>query len=118
MIPIDICKFNFLSGVDKDRCNDGSVRFVQYTKPKRPEEYATLRCLPSYYGERTEYSLSVHLPQQRNVDILATVSHTSANCWKVMVSTLSRSDVITCKTLNEVIDELKRVFGVKSNLRC
>lgn len=111
MIPIDTGKFVFLHGVDLHRCKDESVRLVKYTTPEQPEEYVTMRRRPSFYSDNTEYMLQVHLPPLREASALVTVAHTSPNCWKVTVSTSERSDIITCKTLNEVTNELKRVFG-------
>lgn len=119
MIPIDIGKFQFLShGVDIKRCGDESVRLVRYTTPEQPKEYATMQRRMSFYADSTEYVVSVHLPPLRELDTLVTVAHTSANCWKVTVSSLSYTDVITFKTLNEVIEMFKSVFGANSNLRC
>lgn len=111
MIPIDIRKFQFLShGVEIALCGDESVRLVKYTVPEQPKEYVTMQRRLSFYGDSTEYALSVHLPQPRNVDKLVTVVHTSANCWKVTVSTSECSDIRVYNTLNEVLDELKLIF--------
>lgn len=111
MIPIDIGKFQFLQRVvDLHRCEDESVRFVQYTKPAQPDELLTMQRRPSYYDESTEYSMSVHLPRPRELATLVTVAHTSVNCWKVTVSTLACSDIFTMGTLREVTEVLKRVF--------
>ena len=111
MIPIDTRKLELPRTVDVERCEDESVRIIRYTKPEPPKEYATMQQIQSYYGDGTVYKLSVHLPPLREVAMLATVAHTSANCWKVTVSTSDRSDILTYKTLNEVTHELKRVFG-------
>ena len=110
MIPIDVRKFNLPKRIQCEHCTDESVRFISYTTPTTPNDYITMQRRPSYYGESTEYSLSVHLPEQRRVEILATVAHTSVNCWKMSVSKASGSDFYSFKTLNEVSDELKRVF--------
>ena len=111
MIPIDIGKFRLSNKVVTHHCLDGSVRLIKYTEPKKPKDYVTMERRPSYYGDSTQYDLSVHLPPLREVAMLATVAHTSANCWKVTVSTSDRSDIFTYKTLNEVTNELKSVFG-------
>lgn len=110
MIPIDTRKFNLPRTVAIQPCKDESVRFILYTNPEPPEEYATFQRRPSYYGESTEYTVTVHLPKLRELVSCVTVAHTSPNCWKVTVSTLYSSDIIVCKTLNEVQDILKRVF--------
>lgn len=110
MIPIDVRKLNLPRGVDMHRCQDESVRLVRYSSSALPDNLLSMQKCPSYYGNGTEYMLSVHLPIQRSVDVLATVAHTSPNCWKVAVSTPLASDIFTLKTLNDVIAVLKRVF--------
>lgn len=110
MIPIDVRKLSLPRDVDVSRCKDESVRLVRYNKPVPPDDLLTMQKRSIYYGDGTEYMLSVHLPQQRVVEILATVAHTSANCWKVTVSTNVYSDSLTYKTLNEVTDKLQSVF--------
>ncbi|MDE6399185.1 MAG: hypothetical protein K2L51_07680 [Clostridiales bacterium] len=112
MIPIDIGKFHLSCKIDTKHCMDGSVRLIRYTEPTPPDEYVTMNRYRNCYDEITRhYTLSVHLPPLREVSSLVTVAHTSPNCWKVTVSTLERSDIITCKTLNEVTEKLKNVFG-------
>ena len=110
MLTIDIRKLELPRTVDVERCEDESVRIIQYTKPELPKEYATMQRRPNYYGESTEYTLSVHLPPLRKVDIVVTVAHTSVNCWKVTVSTRERSALLTMGTLRDVTEELKRLF--------
>lgn len=110
MLTIDIRKLELPRTVDVERCEDESVRIIQYTKPELPKEYATMQRRPSYYGESTEYTLSVHLPPLRKVDIVVMVAHTSSNCWKMTVSARTGSDIFTMGTLHEVTAELKRVF--------
>lgn len=110
MIPIDVRKFNLPKKIQCEHCSDGTVRFIRYTTPATLDDYITMRRLPNFYGESTEYSLSVHLPESSKVDTLVTLAHTSANCWKMSVSKASGSDLYSFKTMNEVSDELKRVF--------
>lgn len=110
MISIDVRKFDLPRSVVIEKCDDESVRLIRYIKVEPPKEYVTMQRCCSFYGESTEYALSVHLPEQRKVDVLATVAHTSANCWQVVVSTKSYSDIRSYKTLNEVTETLKRVF--------
>lgn len=110
MIRIDTNKLELPRTVDIEQCTDGSVRIIKYTKPELPKELLTMQRRLSYYGDSTEYIASVHLPEQRKAEILATVAHTSTNCWKVTVSTPNSSDIFTMGTLREVTEELKRVF--------
>lgn len=111
MLTIDIRKLELPRTVDVERCEDESVRIIRYTKPEPPKEYATMQQIQSYYGDGTVYKLSVHLPPLRKADIVATVAHTSVNCWKVTASTRAGSDILTFKTLNEVTESFKRIFG-------
>ena len=111
MLTIDIRKLELPRTVDVERCEDESGRIIRYTKPEPPKEYATMQQIQSYYGDGTVYKLSVHLPPLRKVDIVVTVAHTSVNCWKVTASTRYSSDILTFKTLNEVTESFKRIFG-------
>lgn len=109
MIPIDIRKFTIRAkNVEAERCEDGSVRFVRYTKVEKPNELLTMRKGYAFDGDR--YELQLHLPPQRKLDTVVTVAHTSTNCWKVSVSHKYGSYIYAFKTLSEVADELKRVF--------
>ena len=106
MLTIDIRKLELPRTVDVERCEDESVRIIQYTKPELPKEYATMQRRPNYYGESTEYTLSVHLPPLRKVDIVVTVAHTSVMCWKVTFSWREVSALVTMGSLREVTEEL------------
>jgi len=111
MIPIDTRKLELPRTVSIEHCKDESVRIIRYTKSEAPKDLLTMQKRPSYYGDSTEYTVSVHLPEARKVEVLATVAHTSVNCWKMTVSTDCSSDILTYKTLNEVTAALKRLFA-------
>lgn len=110
MLPIDTRKLELPRTVEAEHCDDGSVRLIEYTKPQPAEELLTMQKRLSYYGDSSEYTVSVHLPEQRKVDTVVTLAHTSTNCWKMTVSARTGSDYFTMNTLREVTEELKRVF--------
>lgn len=111
MIPIDMRKLELPRTVDVERCEDGSVRIIKYTTPEPPKELLTMGQGYGYGYSAKGYTLTVHLPPLRKADIVATVAHTSVNCWKVTASTRAGSDILTFKTLNEVTESFKRIFG-------
>lgn len=108
MIPIDKRKISLSDRrIVVEDCADGSLRFVKYSDVKMPEDLLTMR--QGYYGN-TSYSLTVNLPGQRVVEVLATVAHTSANCWQVTVSSLKSVLCCSYKTLGEVNELFASVF--------
>lgn len=89
---------------------DGSVRLIKY------EPIVNDKQLVDFKKDWRDnlYNLTVNLPPPRELDTIVIVSKTSANCYKVIVSTQTHTEITTCKTYDEVNAIIKHSTSEKS----
>lgn len=83
-----------------EQIKDGSVRLLKYIEP--PKGQGELLTLTKSYYSGAEYTMRVNLPRPPKLDIVIIVSHTSANCWQLIVSTPQDTWVDTRNTLTAI----------------
>lgn len=109
MISIDQNKLSFRD-CKSVALSDGSVRLVRYAKPA--EKQLELLELKKGYYSTTEYTLRVNIPSTPKLAVIAFVSHTSQNSWRVMYGSANHAGMQTVSTLGEVQLLLAKIFPV------
>jgi len=96
-MQIDSRKIHVQCLENREVLKDGSVRYVNY---KAQDDIKQLLELKPSWG--TNYNLSVNLPRLREVDKVVIIARTSVNCYRVIISTTNGTDLVNCKTYDEV----------------
>lgn len=77
---------------------DGSVRYVLYKKEETAKELLEFK----KNTWNNSYDLKVNLPSERKLEKVIIITRTSANCYRVIISTTNSTELINCKTYDEI----------------
>jgi len=88
---------------NKQDLKDGSVRYILYKPNNTDKQLAELR--PSW---GTNYELRINLPQQREVDKVIIITRTSANCFRIIISSSLNTELISVKTYDEINEVIQK----------
>jgi ABC-type tungstate transport system permease subunit len=96
-MELHISKIKIPKDCHAEPLKDGGVRFVRYKEYDEPKDTVTLQ--KDWGGT---YRLYLDLPRQRELDTVITVTRTSVNCYRVIMSTPKETRLINCKTYDEL----------------
>ena len=94
----------YVKGLENNQdLKDGSIRYVIY---KAQDSSKSLLELKPSYG--TSYYLTVNMPSLREVDKVIVVTRTSVNCYRVIISTTNGTELVNCKTYDEITQTITK----------
>lgn len=112
MIEINVSKLATGQGI-VEKLKDGSIRIIKYEQEQRHKEDLVELVFDRYHGPmERRYELYVHLPRTPKPETIVTVSHTSANCWRLMIITPDSAVLRNVGSLGEANVQLRELFEV------